>query len=361
MGSGVRSSVRSARTGGARVFQRLHFEPTGLVISSGERNRILRAETVGRHVAQIEEGMSSFGQRILFALSVLVLGLFGCVGQVAKTPPPPTPIPNDVSFGHVFIVVEENANYSAVIGNPSMPYLNGLANQYGLASNYYANLHPSIPNYLELTTGKTLTIIDSLTPQSFPVSDDNVVRELVGAGKTWKSYAEDLPSIGYTGGDSGKYAVRHNPLAYMTDVQNNSAQSQNLVPYSQFAVDLPTANLPDYSFIVPNLCDDAHDCPLSTADTWLKNNIDPLIKSPQFQKDGLLIIVFDEANNLDLTSGGGHVAAVIVSPFSKSGYKSIAFYQHQSALRLMLEGLGVKKLPGGAATAPEMWEFFTAP
>jgi acid phosphatase len=242
-----------------------------------------------------------------------------------------------------------------------MPYLNGLINQYGLASNYFANGHPSIPDYFMLTTGQTLTLIDALTPQSFPVSADNVVRELIAAGKTWKSYAEDLPNVGYTGGDTGNYAVRHNPLAYMTDVQNNSAEVKNLVPFTQFSADLPTANLPEYSFIVPNLCNDAHDCPLATADAWLKTNIDPVIQSPVFQKDGLLIIVFDEADTLDLTAGGGHVAAVIVSPLGKRGYKSIAFYQHQSVLRLTLEGLGVTKLPGDAATAPAMWEFFSAP
>jgi len=226
------------------------------------------------------------------------------------TPPPPA---SSVRFGHVFVVVEENANYSDVIANPAMPYLNGLANQYGLATNYFANAHPSIPNYFELATGQVLTLIDASTPRTFPVSTDNVVRELLAAGKTWKSYAEDLPSIGYTGDDTGLYAVRHNPLAYLTDVQNNTQQVQNLVPFSQLAADLNTANLPEYSFIVPNLCNDAHNCPLGTADGWLKTNIDPVIMSPQFQKDGLLIIVFDEANTLDLTAGGGHVFAVIVS------------------------------------------------
>jgi phospholipase C len=283
----------------------------------------------------------------------------GCGGGAANVLPPiPIPGQTNPQFGHVFIVVEENAGYADVIGSSSMPYFNGLANKYGLATNYYANLHPSIPNYFELTVGKTLTFNDSETPQSFPVSDDNVVRELLAAGKTWKSYAEDLPNAGYTGGDTAKYLVRHNPLAYMTDVQNTPAQSQNLVPFSEFAADLPTANLPQYSFIVPNSCDDAHDCPLSTADAWLKTNIDPLINSPVFQKDGLLIIVFDEGPTLDLTQGGGHVAAVVISPFSKPAYKSIALYQHQSVLRLMLEGLGVTKLPGDAATAPAMWEFF---
>jgi phosphatidylinositol-3-phosphatase len=291
----------------------------------------------------------------------LTLGfaLSGCAGGAANVAPPtPTPGQTNPQFGHVFIVVEENASYADVIGSSSMPYFNTLANTYGLATNYYANLHPSIPNYFELTVGKTLTIDDSQTPKSFPVSDDNVVRELLAAGKTWKAYAEDLPSVGYTGGDSGKYLVRHNPLAYLTDVQNTPAQTQNLLQFSELSADLPTANLPEYSFIVPNSCNDAHDCPLSTADTWLKNNIDPLIKSPVFQKDGLLIIVFDEGNTLDFTQGGGHVAAVVVSPFSKPGYKSIALYQHQSVLRLMLEGLDVTKLPGDAATAPAMWEFF---
>jgi hypothetical protein len=93
----------------------------------------------------------------------------------------------------------------------------------------------------------------------------------------------------------------------------------------------------------------------------IKTNVDPLIQSPQFQKDGLLIIVFGEADTLDFTSGGGHVAVVIVSPLAKRAYKSIAFYQHQSVLRLTLEGLGVTKLPGDAATAPAMWEFFNTP
>jgi acid phosphatase len=205
---------------------------------------------------------------LIAALASLILALAGCAGGAANVLPPiPIPGQTNPQFGHVFIVVEENHGYSDVIGSSSMPYFNSLANNYGLATNYYANLHPSIPNYLELTVGKILTINDAETPKSFPVSADNVVHELLAVGKTWKSYAEDLPAAGYTGGDSGKYLVRHNPLAYMTDVQDTPAEAQNLVPFSEFAADLPTANLPEYSFIVPNSCNDAHDCPLSTADT----------------------------------------------------------------------------------------------
>ena len=261
---------------------------------------------------------------------------------------------------HVFIVLEENANYSKTIGNPRLPYLNSLANRYGLSTNYFANTHPSIGNYFMLTTGQILTNDDSQTPDSFPVSVDNVVRELLAAGKTWKSYCEDIPSVGYTGGDSGNYSARHCPLAYMTDVQNNPTQKQNLVPFTQFPQDLANNQLPNFSFIAPNLCNDAHDCPLSTADAWLQNNIDPLITSPIFQQDGVLVLVFDESES-DNANGGGQISWVIVGPRVNHGLQSNRFYQHQNTLRLLSETLGLTKFPGAAARAADMHEFFGNP
>src|ERR1700680_1024807 len=120
-----------------------------------------------------------------FAFTFCVFALAGCVGQVAKIPPPPSPPPGQTArFGHVIIVVEENHNYADVVASPSMSYLNNLANQNGLATNYFANGHPSIPNYFMLTTGQNLTLIDALTPDLFPVSEDNVIHELITAGKT---------------------------------------------------------------------------------------------------------------------------------------------------------------------------------
>jgi acid phosphatase len=94
------------------------------------------------------------------------------------------------------------------------------------------------------------------------------------------------------------------------------------------------------------------------ADDWLKKNIDPLISSATFQQDGLLIIVFDESLDSDSEHGGGHVAAVIVSAKARQGFQSTTFYQHQSVLRLILEGLGVTNFPGDSSTAPDMREFF---
>src|SRR5207237_1757972 len=171
-------------------------------------------------------------------------------------------------MGHVIVVVEENTDYSSVIGSSSMPYLNGLAQQYALATQYYAVTHPSIGNYFMMTVGKIITNDDSY---STVVTDDNIVRHLLAAGKTWKSYAEDLPSVGYTGGDVGNYARKHNVFALLSDVANDPAQTNRLVPFTQFATDLANGTLPTFSNILPNLWNDAHDRGLDVADSWLES------------------------------------------------------------------------------------------
>src|SRR5712691_5524578 len=258
-------------------------------------------------------------------------------------------------FGHVFVVTEENTDYVDVTSS-SMPYLTVLAAQYGLATQYYANTHPSIGNYFELATGQVLTNDDgSSTIENVP----NIVRSLVAAGKTWKSYAESIPRACYLGGDTGNYARKHNVFALLSDVANDpSGQACNIVPFTQFGTDLANGTLPTFSNIVPNLCNDAHDCSLGTADSWLQTNIGPLLASPVFQQDGLLIVVFDESGG-DNTLGGGRVFWTAISPKSKRGYQSTTTYLHQSTLRLILKGLGVTVYPGDAATAPDMSEFFT--
>lgn len=258
------------------------------------------------------------------------------------------------SSAHVFLVVEENHSYSQVTGNASMPYLNSLANKYGLATQYYADVHPSIGNYFMLTAGQPETLNDSF---SGTVSDDNIVRELVNANKTWRSYAESLPSAGYLGGDVYPYFRHHNPFTYFSDVKGTS-QAGNVVPFSQFASDLSAGTLPAFAFIVPNVLHDAHDGTLAAADQWLNANIAPLIASSTFQNGGLLIIVFDESVLSDISHGGGHVTMVVVGPTVKSGFKGSGVFQHQSTLRLVLSTLGVNSFPGVSAVAPDMGEFF---
>ncbi|MFZ0808039.1 MAG: alkaline phosphatase family protein [Candidatus Sulfotelmatobacter sp.] len=266
--------------------------------------------------------------------------------------PPPADQP---MFSHVVLIVEENHSFADVIGSSSMPYLNSLAQKYGLAAQYYANAHPSLPNYFMLTVGQTETTDDNFAGV---ISDDNVVRELVKAGKSWKVYAESLPSAGYMGNDVYPYLRHHNPFVYFSDVQNSSAQTANIVPFTQFATDLGNNALPQYSFIVPNVLDDAHDGTLAQADAWLQQNIAPLLASSAFQTSGLLVITFDESDASDNANGGGHIATVVVSSKAKTNYTSQTFFQHQSTLRLTLAALGVDAFPGAAGTAPDMTEFF---
>jgi hypothetical protein len=296
---------------------------------------------------------------VLKKIFLLVIALFVPALLTAQIP----------RSNHVVVVLEENQSYPAVIGSASMPYLNSLASQNALATQYFANTHPSIGNYFMLTAGQLITNNDSLNTT---VTVDNIVRHLLTAGKTWKSYAESLPSVGYIGGDQYPYVRHHNPLSYFSDVTNSSVQRLNLVPFTHFATDLSNNQLPNYSFVVPNMNHDAHDCPtaptgctnavkLATADAWLKNNIGPLFNDPGFQQDGILIIVFDEGFSTDTAHGGGHVAAVAVGPGVRKGFKSTTFYQHQNVLRTTLDALGVHSYPGVAGSAADMADLFGAP
>jgi len=189
----------------------------------------------------------------------------------------------------------------------------------------------------QITAGPADGLIESFDDSfSGTIRDDNVVRELVKAGKSWKCYAESIPAPGYVGTDSGVYVRRHNPFSYLFDVQNSSAQAANIVPFTQFATDLANNALPQYSFIAPNVDDDAHDGSLAQADTWLQSNvIVPLTASPAFQSS-LLIITFDESDGRGADAatdccaeqglpgeeqlpgitgpGGGRVGAVMISP-----------------------------------------------
>ena len=128
---------------------------------------------------------------------------------------------------HVVVVVEENHSYSSVIGNSAMPYLNRLASRVRIGHPVLRQ-HASIDRQLlmfMMTVGQIITNNDSYTGT---VTADNLVRHLLSAGKTWKSYAENLPYAGYTGGDSGPYVRHHNPFSYLSDVVNSSVQKLNL-------------------------------------------------------------------------------------------------------------------------------------
>ena len=262
---------------------------------------------------------------------------------------------------HVVLVMEENQSYSTVVGNSTAwPHLNELIGQGALPTNYYADAHYSIPNYFMITTGQIPTTDDNSTTVW---NIDNIARRMLAAKVPFKVYA-DGSSHGYLGTDAGLYALNHNPFALLSDVADNPQVANAVLwPFEQFADDVAAKALPPFSFIIPDLDDDAHSAPPQQADAWLQANvIAPLAGYPAFQPggDGILIIDFDESVDSDTAHGGGHVAPVFWGPLAKAGFTqtSTTLFQHESMLRTVMEALQLSNPPGAAANAPSMSEFF---
>jgi phosphatidylinositol-3-phosphatase len=140
------------------------------------------------------------------------------------------------------------------------------------------------------------------------------------------------------------------------------------VACSQFPIDLQNGQLPNFSFVVPNLLNDAHDGSLARADEWLRINIGPLLSSPAFQPggDGILIITFDESYDEDCRPSdcdgkgyeyGGRVATIIIGPRVKPGFSSTTQYWHHDLLKTISVALGVTA-PGAADKAIDLGELF---
>jgi acid phosphatase len=264
-------------------------------------------------------------------------------------------------------MIFENQQEDSILGNPNMPYLTQLAKQNAYAAQYYANFHPSLGNYFMLSTGDVVS-----NDLSFDgvVTADNIVREVIKAGKTWKAYEENIPSAGYLGDGPYPYEKTHDPAAYLSDVRNDPAQAANLVGFDQLQADLASGNLPNFMFIEPNQFDTMHDCPgggincdndarVAGGDAWASQHVPAIINNPAFQKDGLLIITWDESWDSDEANGGGHVLTILVGPSVKQQFVSNSFYQHESVLRTICDALGIPAM-GAGASAPAMAEFFSS-
>jgi hypothetical protein len=293
------------------------------------------------------------GAATITATSVQDTAQSGQATVTVQSPPPPP------QTRHIVMVMEENTGYASVVGNSNWSNLNSLISNGALATNFYADSHPSIGNYFMLTTGQLLTTDDNSTTVW---NVDNLARRMLAAGIPFRIYAEGITQ-GYVGGNMGTYLIRHNPFAMLSDIANNpTVANQTIWPFTQFATDLANGTLPVFSFVVPDVDDDAHNGTPQQADSWLQMNIvTPLSNYPAFQSggDGVLIVAFDEAASSDTTNGGGHVPAIFWGPVAKVGFTqtSSTLYQHQSILLTVMDTLGLPNPPGAAATAPSMSEF----
>ena len=265
----------------------------------------------------------------------------GCGGGsagaiVPKVAPPSVRLPD---FTHVVVVVFENHEASSIAGNADAPTFNSLARRYATLTKYDAVAHPSLPNYLALVSGSTHGISSDCT--DCVVHARNLADTLAAAGKTWKTYAEDLPYPGFTGGSSGRYVKKHDPLLYFRDVADSRARRNRVVPFTRLGRDIAAHRLPDFSLLVPNLCNDMHDCSVATGDAWLKAHVVPLLRSPAL-RGVVVFVVFDEGTSD--TGGGGRIEALALGPAVRRGSKFTRATNHYGLLRTIEDAWRLPRL-----------------
>ncbi len=238
---------------------------------------------------------------------------------------------------HVMVVVFENEDAENIVGAPQAPYLTSLAAAGATFSDAHGVTHPSQPNYLALFSGSTQGVEDDSCPLTFRGS--NLAAQLQTAGRTFVGYSEDLPEAGYTGCRSRRYARKHNPWVDFPDLPEAVNQ-----PYSALPADF--ADLPTVSFVVPNLCNDMHDCGVAAGDRWARAHLADYATWAQ-QHDSLLVVTFDEDNG----SSKNHIATVLVGSMVRPGTSGQRI-DHYSLLRTLKDMYGLPPLAAAADAAP---------
>jgi phosphatidylinositol-3-phosphatase len=256
--------------------------------------------------------------------------------------PPPTPSstpPPTPAYAHVFVIVMENRSYQQAL---AMPYVASLAGKYGLATNYHAVAHPSLPNYLAMTSGSTWGVGDDGW-HPLP-ADGGLGTELTNAGVSWRAYME-----GFTGScfrSPYPYALKHNPFPYY-GAQCPAA----VVSLSQLQADL-SGSTPQFVWITPGLCNDGHDCSSTVADRFLSTLVPEITASSAWKGGGVLYITWDESEG----GGTNQVPLVIVAP-QLQRHTSNVYLDHVALAATLADQLGVAR-PGQSAGSPSITQAF---
>lgn len=252
---------------------------------------------------------------------------------------------------HTVVIVDENKPAASVLGNPDAPYINELAAEFSLAADYDAVAHPSLPNYLAITSGTTAGITDDCNPPggSCEARVPEITGEITASGRTWKMYAEGMP-FACDRENSGRYAVKHNPFLYYPSVTANASYCRaHVVPFGQLSQDIEHG-LPDFAFITPDLCNDMHDCSVRVGDRWLSKQAGRILKSPAFtSENSLLVITWDEGD-----SQSNRVVTIFAGSAAKKGYQSTRAYNHYSLLHTIESAWGLAPLTGNDRDATVM-------
>ena len=243
----------------------------------------------------------------------------------------------------------ENHRRSSVIGSTAAPYETRIAASCGTASDYRSVGAPSLPNYIGATSGGTQGIVDDASPSSHPLTVDNLFRQVRSAGGSARSYAESMPGACVLTG-SGRYAVKHNPAAYYEGGIDRSECRREIVPLGGLSGSFETAvthdELPTFTVIVPDLCDDTHNCPVSQGDRWLMRWLGRILGGPTYAKGSTVVfVVWDEPTPMPFLA---------IAPTIKGGTVVGIPIDHYALLRTTEDLLGLRVHLGTARTAPSL-------
>jgi phosphatidylinositol-3-phosphatase len=249
----------------------------------------------------------------------------------------------------------ENKEYPSVIGPGRASFLNGMARAHVLLTEDFALSHPSLPNYLGLTSGTTFGVRSDCTACTF--AGRNIVDQLSAHHMSWRAYMQGLPAPCFRGAEAGSYphlyAAKHDPFIHYTDVRSNSGRCHRIVPFSQLGGDLAHRRLPRFAFISPDECFDMHSCAIGVGDAWLATWVPRILRG--LGRNGVLIVAFDEGSSSAGCCGpsihGGHIAAVLAGPGARRGARIGTAVDHYSILRLIEDAWGFLRLRHAADRA----------
>jgi phosphatidylinositol-3-phosphatase len=248
---------------------------------------------------------------------------------------------------HVIVIVMENHSLSSIQGHA--PFLNALGKRCGIATNYHAITHPSLPNYLAMTSGSIHHIHSDCGPRDCAQPGPNIFSQLTRHGKRWRAYAESM-RVACDTTTAGLYAARHVPAVYYLRVRPHCRQrvrSLGRVGTGRMHRALHSGHAPAFMFVTPNLCNDMHDCPVASGDKWLHKWIPMMVASRTYRHGHTaILIVFDEGGG-----GSNVVPLIVVSRYTAPHTVSHRPLSHYSLLRTSEKLLGIRRYLGKARSA----------
>jgi hypothetical protein len=310
-----------------------------------------------RSVARDRSGSQSWKTRGTIRAFVVVAAMLFLSGLGTTAITTSTAVAAVPQYDHVFLIIDENEGYNGVIGNSYAPVMNALAKDYGIATDYRGVADPSEPNYVAMLGGSYFGINND-DPYWFngnTVNAPNLMSQLESAGKTWRGYFQNMPYPGYAGycypdkcngipDADTQYVSKHNGIVNFANMQT-PAELDKMFPLTQLSTDLAAGTVPNFSYIVPDECDDMHGAPpwcvdsgstASLQQSWLIANGDKFIRevvneitssSIWMTGNDAIVITFDEGN-----MATSKIATIVITNHGPRGVSDDTPYNHYSLL-----------------------------